>query len=394
MATKAAVPTASASVINPTAQQVSPVLQSILKQAYGQGNLEKIDTSSLNSVFDYVNSEAINKTTFLGALFSTISNRIYTTRAKEHKALPIWRDETQFGALLLKVYVAPIAPEDNEAFVAENGLEVSAFKVAFADIKSAYIEKSQTWQLPLTVTDEQLATAFSSESQMQAFYEEQYVTLDNSMKESLFVMEKTLLNTFMGIKINAGEGINAINLLAEYKAINPASTLTASNCLTDATFLKFAGRQIDKHMSRMGDLQNLYNTEGFVRHTPKDSLAVVFLEDYASSNKTYLESDTYHNSLVSLPGYHELNFWQDCGTSGSFAEVSAINIQLKDGTTVSQSGIIACVFDEYAVGACVKSRNSKSDYSPRYELTHRWERAWIQHYVDPSEQGLVFYVGE
>ena len=57
-----------------------------------------------------------------------------------------------------------------------------------------------------------------------------------------------------------------------------------------------------------------------------------------------MESDTYHNELVKLPRYEEVNYWQASGTGFSFEDVSTIDIQnakINEGAEVKQSGIVA-----------------------------------------------------
>ena len=138
----------------------------------------------------------------------------------------------------------------------------------------------------------------------------------------------------------------------------------------------------------------LYNMASRIRATRRDNMHVLMLTEFASATATYLESDTFHNELVKLPYYQEVEYWQGTGvTAPNFADCSTVDIKIpSDGTAVQQSGIVAVFMDREAVGTGIFDRFSAADRSNRLRFTNYTEGATIQSFADTSENGVIFVV--
>jgi len=138
----------------------------------------------------------------------------------------------------------------------------------------------------------------------------------------------------------------------------------------------------------------LYNVAGRVRATARDNMHVLMLTEFASACTTYLESDTFHDELVKLPLYSEVEYWQGTGTTApNFDDCSSIDIEIpSDGTAVTQSGIVAVFMDREAVGTGLYDRFSAADRNNRNRYTNYTEGCNIQTFVDTSENGVIFVV--
>jgi hypothetical protein len=192
------------------------------------------------------------------------------------------------------------------------------------------------------------------------------------------------------------EGKTARNLLAEYKALNTSATITASNCLTDVDFLKYASREINLTRKRFSRMSRVFNSMGADRFTDDSELVIEVLADYATATASYLEADTYHKELISLPAYRETSSWQS-DSDFSFDEVSKIDISRTDGETTieaTQTGIIACVYDREACGVSLYRPRVKSMRNELQEMTNVTYKLDYGSYVDKSENCVAFYIAD
>ena len=139
-------------------------------------------------------------------------------------------------------------------------------------------------------------------------------------------------------------------------------------------------------------MSTLFNDEGYRRYTPKENIVLDVLQEYASATSTFLESDTYHNNMVSLPRYESVPFWQGSGEDFAFASTSAINIQLDETTTVNKTGIIAVAYDYNAMGVTLTDRRAASQRNDKDEYTDYFNKATFGYFNDMSENGIVFYI--
>ena len=118
-------------------------------------------------------------------------------------------------------------------------------------------------------------------------------------------------------------------------------------------FLRFAVFQILKYKKMMEQPSVLFGDDEYVNFTPSEYLKMILLDNFVQSAEMYMESDTFHNELVSLgSGYQTVPYWQGSGTDTTltFDTLSKINVKTaSDGTAVNTSGVIGVLFDMYAL---------------------------------------------
>ena len=154
----------------------------------------------------------------------------------------------------------------------------------------------------------------------------------------------------------------------------------------------------------MERMTTLYNIGGMPKFTPSDRVVVEMLSDFTSAAVTNLESDTFHNELVALPGFIEIPYWQTPGENFAFADTSKISIQNdeliqnpsddSDTGSVTQSGVLAFVKDRDAIAANFGYRRSWEKYNERDDVFIHGEQARKGYAVDPNENMTVFYVSD
>ena len=184
------------------------------------------------------------------------------------------------------------------------------------------------------------------------------------------------LDNLIGATINAA-GASTIHLLTDYAA-DSGITLTADKALIDPDFLRYAVQKMKLYKTYLRARTSIFNLGGKRRHTPADKLHVVALGQF-----------------VTLPKYEEVAFWQGAGTGFALADVSKIDVVAvvdESGTTanVSQSYVVAVMFDEDACGVLQPRKRVTTQYNPKIEAYndfHKWESRYFN---DLNEQCVVF----
>lgn len=117
------------------------------------------------------------------------------------------------------------------------------------------------------------------------------------------------------------------------------------------------------------------------------------LADFTKACNSYLQADTYHKELVSLPnGLEEVAYWQGTGTGYGLADVSKVDIKTPSGDNVSQTGIIAVMFDDDCVAVCNENKRIKSHYNEKSEFVNEWYKVDCSYFADKNENFVVFYL--
>lgn len=382
-----------------TINQIYSIVNDSAKEAMGVQAISVKDTAGLVSLGDVVLSSATNKENFYNSLVNRIGRTVIAIRNYTPKDRAVKRDDMEWGLIYQKISYKAKDSVENASWDAETQANPFDVEITTEAVQKLF-SKLGTWSYEDSIPDYQLYTAFTSTEAMGAFIAGIYTNISNAMAIAEEEVANLAVSTYMAGALIKGKDTQKRNLLKEYNTLK-GTTLKASECITNADFLKYASREINTVCGNIKTMSTLYNADGIPRHTPKDKLVVEVLGQFASATASYLESDTYHKELVALPNYEEVAFWQGSGTTFAFDDVSTIdikNVELKttSNTTgaIKQSGIIAFVHDYDAVASIITRRRSHSIYNPRSERFNIFEKADKGYAVDLSENGIVFFIAD
>jgi len=386
--------------------------------SYGVTEIPSIVTDAFNEVVGKNNSVTkITTTNFVscgktisdfdlmdgwyGSIVKRIIKVLFFAKYYNADTRRILRDETTFGGFIEKLYT--IAPDavDNPAWkyapdsstrkitqLSPYGLEDTL------QVKSVIYGAQGTWAYEFIMPYEQLKTAWQTPAEMVGFIESQFIPVRNKIEASREALVNAAVNTSIANALAHGK---AINLLAEYTAATSDATVTdLSSFLLSKDALRFANKLIAKTLTLMGKLSQNYNVEGYDNFTTRDDLVFECQTDYAQASAFYLESDTYHKELVSLPGYKEIPYWQTPGkgVSATPANCTSIYIENTDVSAdpVSQSGIVAFAHDIENVAAYFGDEYEWTQPNVRQRISNHGFQYRTGYAVNNFENAVVFYI--
>lgn len=377
--------------------QISSLTNTLVQQALGEEAVKTVDLTNLVSMGDVVLSSATNVENFLHVLVDRIARTIISTRPYSKDVYDMLMNTFEYGAILQKLTVQLISAENASQWNLTEGESVDQYIVTKPLVKQKFFEGITPWEMPITIPDMQLKSAFTSYETMAAFIDCIFMALNNSLSLQLertseaavanFIAEKIFYSTTPG-----SSGVHVIHLLQTYNA-ETNSTLTANQALRNTEFLKYSSKLINMYITRLRRMSQLFNTEQFQRFTPRDYVRVNMLADFTTAVSSYLEADTFHKELVSLPYYREVPYWQGSGTEYSYSETSLIDVTTSSGNAVKQDGVVCLINDIEAIGMTMDNqRMTSSPHNARGEYTNFFQKADIRYYNDLSENGIVFTV--
>lgn len=156
------------------------------------------------------------------------------------------------------------------------------------------------------------------------------------------------------------KGVHVFKLIANYNAeMNPTAPITTkAQFLADKNCLRYFSRKLKEYMRYMRGQSALFNTENKVKFVPRNRMVVELLAYARDAVESVMQSDTFHDELVALPGFREVSAWEGLGETSNilgeysavdFEEVSRINIVTDGNVTVNKSGIVAFIADKWAI---------------------------------------------
>lgn len=383
-------------------KQIATMLNEITKEVIGKENLVNEDLSNIVDVGSEIfNANAYDN--YVRALVDRIGRTIFVNRKYNGKGKSILRDNWEYGSVLQKVQCELPEAEETEdwSLVDRASYDPNIFYQAKISVK--FFNSRCTFTIPMSFTEMQVKESLSSATELNGFISMIENMIDVSMTIKTEALIKRAVNNFIGETIydeytggsySASSGVRAINLLYLYNnSVNAGGTpLTKAKALYDKDFLKFASQVIRLTIGRLSDMSVIYNVGGKPRHTPRELMHVWMLSNFVSAIDMYLESDTFHNELVALPQFEEINYFQGQGTDYSFGSASKINVKTASGHNVEIDGILGVVFDHDAIAVCHENKRVRDNYNPRAEFYTKFTKWDAEYLNDLNENGIVFFI--
>lgn len=390
-------------------KQVATLINDTTNEIIG---IENVINEDLTNVVD-AGEQIFNNTSydhFVKSLVDHIGRVKFVDRKYTGNTLALLRDSWEYGSVLEKISAGlPIATE-NESWELENGTSYDPNVFTKPDVSAKFFNKRVTFEIPLSIADKQVKSAFSSATQLNGFVSMLWGMVDKSTECKLEALASRTVNSFIGSTI-ANEfpsvsdndysdvtGVKAINLLKLYNTqfgLTGGNALTKDNCLFAPEFIRFAVRTINLTLARMRRLSTLFNVGGTPKFTPNDLQHVILLSDFKTSADVYLQSDTFHDEFTRLPKATEVPYWQGSGTGFALGSVGNVHVEVpyNDSTKeINISHVLGVAFDhEACMIACLDERTS-SNYNGKAEFTNYWRKLECGLIRDENENFVVFFV--
>lgn len=374
--------------------QVYTVVNAAAKQAFGETAVTALDTSSFIALGDKVLSSAEDTDAFNRALSDVIGRTIIGVRPYRGKYKGLIKKPFDYGAILRKIYVEVGDAEENPSWeISDEGFEATYPQVMVPKIKQHLFDKMATYEYGVTIPNTLWETAFHNPMDMAMLIDAIFMSLDMKTEISLDNMSRMVRAAFIS-RIIEGAGVNAINLLGQYNTTF-AKELKAATAIYDKEFIRWSNMIIGMFTDRLEDPSRLFNSAGYLRHTPKEYQVLTVLSNYAKASDSYLQSDTYHQELVAMPYYNVVSYWQGSGTNYSFDDVSTVNVKLDaNKTAVAHPYVLAVLNDIEALGITLDKPYTVAEPAKHYQFTDYWNKVNRGYFNDMSENGVVFYMAD
>lgn len=342
---------------------------SLVNEAYKQAvGAKAIATENLTdfcetgAAYDTLIADNAWKDQFCKALLQQCVKNFYTdTSYRSEYRDPFFKDSRRFGAICQMISAE--APEAVESHAWQNFVSgsstVGVYTLYLASVSSKFFGKSTSWEIDIAISGEQMDTAFKNEGELAQFVAFLMMTVDNAIVVHLEDCNNMNRNNFIGEKINyaasfSATGVHVVDLVALYAAETGDQTVTTAEAfMADDKCMRFAAETIDKYSGYFSKMSTLFNVDGKKKFTPKSRQVCQILQHFYSRMKSVSYADAYNMDFVKLDGFDAIPYWQGFGAASNgavdFDEVSTIKVKTSDGNTISQSGVVGFLADEWAI---------------------------------------------
>lgn len=341
---------------------------------------------------------------FVRKLPDHIGRVIFVERVYKGRAPSVVMDGWEYGSIMEKIRANLPQAQENESWNLQNGMSVDTNIFTRPDVEAKFFDNRITYEIPISITDKQVKSAFSSVMQMNGFLSMITTAIENAitvntdnlvMRTINAAMAETIYNGYTGGNYSASSGIRAVNLLYLYNQ-TVSTSITKTQAIYDPAFIRFASYVIKNYVERMQSMSTLFNVGGTTKFTPREDMHIVMLSEFVNAAEVYLYDGIgqFKNDNVRLPDrIDRVPYWQGSGTGYAFGDTSKISVVTPmTHQTVTLDGILGVIFDRDALGVSNLDRRVKNNYNGRGEFTNFWYKFDAGYFLDTDENCVVFFV--
>ena len=382
-------------------KQIYNILNDVTSEVLGRTDIVTEDLSNIVDVGNEVfNSDAVDR--YVRSLVNHIGKVVFVNRPYRGSVPSVLMDGWEFGSVLEKIAMElPVATE-NESWELVDGASYDPNIFYKPKVYAKFFNKRVTFEIPMSITEQQVKQSFSNATQLNAFVSMIYDTIDKSMTIKLDGLIMRTINNFIGETLyneypdenySTKSGVRAVNLLHLFKnRFADFATLTPEQAIVTPEFIRFAALYMSNYVDRISKISTLFNIGGKERHTPVDMLHFVMLSEFKNAANVYLQSDTFHDEYTRLPNAESVPFWQGSGTDYTFNQTSEIHVNTSTGNEVNAAGILAVMFDRDALGVTNMNKRVTTQYNAKAEFTNHFFKYDAGYFNDMNENFVVFFV--
>lgn len=386
--------------------QVYQAVNGMTKEILGESAVVAEDLSNIvdigKAVFDNASYDKVVK-----SLVDHIGKVVFVDRKYTGFMAPLYREAWEYGAVKEKITNLDL-PEatENESWELTDGASYDPNVYTKSKVSAKFFDKRTTLEVPLSIVDRQMRTAFSNAQQLNSFTSMLFTNIDNTLtvkgdalgqRTINNMIAETLYDEFPSVTGNNygnSSGVKAINLLKLFNTQFSQSE-TKDGCIFNAEFIRFASFFIKRYMSRLRGMSSLHNIGGLPRFTPSDKLEVALISDLKDAADIYLQSETFNDEYTKLPLATSIPYWQGTGTDYAFGNIGKINVSILDTAgsahSIEASNILGVMFDRDACGISNLDKRTTSNYNGKAEFTNFWYKVDCAYWNDLNEQFVVFF---
>lgn len=358
-------------------EQIATVLTSIVQQATGQAVQTPTDTGSFVSVAQV--ALRADRDSVMNAISNILGRTIFSIRPYSAKLTGLDMDTFRWGGMMRKLSIADSDWEDDEAYAYPvfydatqtppdgEGGSVDRWKIKKPNVLQTNFYGQSVYSDHMTITEDQLETAFTGPEQLGSFLSLLMTNLSNRLEMSNEAIRRGLVCNAIGAIYDENASDRVIHLLSEYNTLTGLS-LTATTVYDPANFGAFTKWAY----SRVAEITDLFTANStmfqttitgkpILRHTPYEFQRVYLYAPFQRQTEARVIADTFHDNYLRYSDVETIPYWQSI--SGSRDEVTVTPSYVDNtgtlvtpATAVNVENVFGLIFDRDAMGMTILDR--------------------------------------
>ena len=358
-------------------EQISTVLTSIVQQATGQAVLTPTDTGSFVSIAQV--ALRADRDAVMNAISNILARTIFSIRPYSAKLTGLEMDTFRWGGMMRKLSIADSDWEDDEAYAYPvfydanqnppdgEGGSVDRWKIKKPNVLQTNFYGQSVYSDHMTITEDQLETAFTGPEQLGSFLSLIMTNLSNRLEMSNEAIRRGLVCNAIAALYDENASDRVIHLLSEYNSLTGLSLdgQTVYDPANFGAFTKWAYSRVaeitDLFTANSTMFQTVITGKPILRHTPYEMQRVYLYSPFQRQTEARVLADTFHDNYLRYADVETIPYWQSI--SGSRDEVDVTpsytdntGTLVTPATSVNVEGVFGLISDRDAMGMTILDR--------------------------------------
>ena len=357
-------------------EQVSTVLTSIVQQATGQIVETPTDTGSFVSVAQV--ALRADRDAVMNAISNILTRTIFSIRPYSAKMQGLEMDTFRWGGMMRKLSIADSAWQDDPAFkypvlfdstqnpANGDGGEVDPWKIKKPNILQTNFYGQSVYYDSMTITEDQLETAFTGPEQLGSFLSLLMTNLANRLEMSNESIRRGLVCNAIGALYDENNSDRVVHLLTEYNSLTGLS-LTGQDVYQPDNFSAFT-KWVYSRVAEITDLftansqmfQTVITGKPILRHTPLEDQRVYLYSPMQRQIEARVLADTFHDNFLRYSDVESLAYWQSIDSRDTVevipSYVDNTGTLVTPAQAVTVENVFGLIFDRDCMGMTVLDR--------------------------------------
>ena len=391
-------------------EQVSTVLTSIVQQATNQAVLTPTDTGSFVSVAQV--ALRADRDSVMQAISNILARTIFSIRPYSAKMTGLDMDTFRWGAMMRKLSIADSDWDDDEAYEYPifydanqlppdgEGLSIDRWKIKKPNILQTNFYGQSVYADHMTITEDQLETAFTGPEQLGSFLSLLMTNLSNRLEMSNESLRRGLVCNAIGALYDENASDRVIHLLTEYNSLT-GNSFTVQDIYDPANFPAFT-KWVYSRVAEITDLFTANSTmfqtsitgKPILRHTPYEYQRVYLYSPFQRQMEARVLADAFHDNYLKYADVETIPFWQSIDSRDTVkvtpSYVDNTGTLVTPGSAVTVDNVFGIIFDRDAIGYNIyQDTLDASPFNPKGQYYNLFANVRVRYQNDLTEKGLV-----
>ena len=394
-----------------TFNQISAVLNSVVRQATGQAAQVATDTSSFVTQAQTALKQGYDP--FMHALGQVLSRTIFSIRPYYSKMRGLEYSESQWGNHVRKIKMStrdytddlafkwPVAYEAGQDPATGDGKTVDMYTIRKPDMVQTNFYGKNVYGDYFTLWDNQIDSATTPDGfgQLVSMVMTNSTNMLETARENI---KRATVANLIGAIIDEGDETRVVHLVTEYNNQSGLTTKLTPNTVFQPenfkAFTQWAFARINDVSNMMTEHTTMYQTSltghTILQHTPKDKQRAYIYSPYRTQMDMMAIADVYHDNFLSTTDAELVNYWQSTDKRASInitpGYINAAGAVV-NGTTVVQDNVFGVLFDESAAGvAYMEQKTIVTPMNAAGRYVNYWVHETERNFNDLTEKAVVF----